>query len=227
MFKPIEKESALYPTKYYEKIIAEISDMVSNGELKVGEILPSERELAEYFETSRVPVREALKILEFLGLVRHVPGKGMQICEIEISSLISKVFFGMNISEETPQQLFDIRCLVEPYAAAQAALKATPEDIQRIQQVLYDENDLPIKKQSIDFHLAVVSASHNQLLVEIYNFLASVLATFRAKSLDERYENGPIQFHIQIFNAIKNHDDVVARHLMSAHLEEERAHLKQ
>ena len=57
------------PTRLYESIIADISDRISQGELRPGDVLPSERELAEQFQLSRIPVREALKILEFLGVI--------------------------------------------------------------------------------------------------------------------------------------------------------------
>ena len=50
--------------RYYEYVIASIKGVIARGELKCGEIIPSERELAERFKVSRVPIREALKILE-------------------------------------------------------------------------------------------------------------------------------------------------------------------
>lgn len=223
VFRPIEKFSSSYQSKYYEKIISELSDAVSRGDLKPGDILPSERELAELFETSRVPVREALKILEFLGLVRQVPGEGMVIQSIEVSSLLSKVFFGMSISDDTADQLMDIRCLIEPYAASQAAELATEADLELIRQSLHEEKTLPARDRSVDFHFAIVHASHNKLLEEIYKFLSAVLLQFRAENLEERYESGPLLFHARIYHAIESHDGIIAQHLMRAHLEEEKS----
>lgn len=223
MFSPITKENAPYPNKFYEKIILSISDLVASGELKPGDVLPSERELAEHFGTSRVPVREALKILEFLGLVRYVPGRGMEISSIEISPLLSKVFFGMSVSEDTVDQLMDIRCLIEPYAAAQAAVLATEEDLELIRRSLQEEETLPARDRSVEFHFTIVHASHNTLLEEIYKFLSAVLLQFRAENLDERYEEGPLLFHGKIYNAIESRDGVIAQHLMRAHLEEEKS----
>ncbi len=224
MFKPIEKEIVPYPNKYYEIIIAEISDMVATGKLKSGDVLPSERELAECFQTSRVPVREALKILEFLGLVRHVSGKGMVIQTIEISSLLSKVFFGMNISEGTKEQLLDIRFLLEPYAAEQAAYTATEEDLEQIRKALHEADEMSPTDRSMDFHSAVIHASHNAILEELYKFLISLLRQFRATSLEDRYNEGPLLFHSKIYTAIANRQGVSARYLMRAHLEDEKVH---
>ena len=55
--------------RYYEYVIDNIKGMIIRGELKQGEKIPSERELAERFNVSRVPIREALKILEYMGIL--------------------------------------------------------------------------------------------------------------------------------------------------------------
>ena len=64
LFPPVDRFKMAALTRLYESIIADISDRISRGVLKPGDILPSERELAEQFQLSRIPVREALKILE-------------------------------------------------------------------------------------------------------------------------------------------------------------------
>lgn len=223
-FKAIEKDTSISSDKYYEKIIAEISDMIISGALNPGDKLPSERELAEYFETSRVPVREALKILGFLGLVQYVPGKGMIIRHIEVSSLLSKVFFGMSITQDTAIQLMDIRLLLEPYATEQAAKNATEADLEQIRLTLHEPSATPVADQSIDFHSAVIHASHNVLMEEIYKFLYSLLRQLREANLEGRYDDGPYMFHGKIYEALKNRQGVSARYLMQAHLEEEKTH---
>lgn len=225
LFKPVNKEIVSGPNRYYQDIIAEISDMISSGELQIGDILPSERVLAEKFETSRVPVREALKILEFLGIVGYAPGKGMQVRHVEVSSLLSKVFFAMNTSEDTLEQLLDIRLLLEPYAVKEAAANATEEDLDAILKTLDKTNNLSYTDQSMDFHSAVIHASHNELLEEIYKFLYSLLREYRLISIETRYEDGPFQFHSQIYEAIKTGKGASAEYLMRAHLEAERDNL--
>lgn len=93
LFPPVDRFKMAAPTRLYESIIADISDRISRGVLKPGDILPSERELAEQFQLSRIPVREALKILEFLGVISYVPGKGMYVQPLEVPALVSKIFF--------------------------------------------------------------------------------------------------------------------------------------
>ncbi len=227
MFTPIVKENPAYPNKYYEKIIASISDMIASEELKPGDLLPSERELAEQFQLSRVPVREALKILEFLGVIKYIPGKGMQVQRIEIPSLLSKMFFGINATYDTIRQLFEIRLLIEPYAAAQAALCATPEDLKKIYGALtVNETDSP-SNLSMNFHQAIIAASHNQLLSEIYKFLYTLLELSRRSSdLNSRYNNSPLRFHLDIYTAIREGNSAAAEKLMREHLASEQTYLK-
>ena len=78
-------------------------------------------ELAEQFQLSRIPVREALKILEFLGVISYVPGKGMYVQPLEVPALVSKIFFGLNTSSDNIRQLFEVRLLLETYAARYGA----------------------------------------------------------------------------------------------------------
>ena len=79
MYKPIARASEAQSVRLYEIIIKRVKDMIIEGKLKVGDKLPSERELAEMFQVSRVPVREALKIMEFMEIIQYIPGDGVYL----------------------------------------------------------------------------------------------------------------------------------------------------
>ena len=72
--------------RFYEYVIENIRQMIANGELQAGQKLPSERELAEKFNVSRVPIREALKILEYMGVLDSSPGDGTYLKNISVES---------------------------------------------------------------------------------------------------------------------------------------------
>ncbi|HPE16379.1 MAG TPA: GntR family transcriptional regulator, partial [Oscillospiraceae bacterium] len=122
---PLDKSLPSYPRRYYEQIIASINTAILRGDLKEGDKLPSERELADLFETSRVPVREAIKVLEFCGIVEQVAGGGMTVKNIELSSLLQKLYFVIATTDDTLRELFEIRLCLEPYAAQCAAASRT------------------------------------------------------------------------------------------------------
>lgn len=87
--------------RFYEYVIENIRQMIANGELQAGQKLPSERELAEKFNVSRVPIREALKILEYMGVLDSSPGDGTYLKNISVESLINKMNFSFVATADT------------------------------------------------------------------------------------------------------------------------------
>jgi GntR family transcriptional repressor for pyruvate dehydrogenase complex len=230
-FTPIQKNASSYPDKYYEKIIVSIQKMVLDGGLQEGAKLPSERELAEQFHTSRVPVREALKILEFLGIVENIRGDGSYIKNIGITELLSKIFFGFKADKNTLVELFDIRLVLECYAVRIAAVQRTEEDLFTMKKALDDMEcaittlNLP-DQASLDFHLAVVNSVKNSVLSDIFSFLRGLLALSREYTLRtaDRLQIS-LEYHRKVYERIKLHDTEQAEHFMRDHLLDERARL--
>jgi GntR family transcriptional repressor for pyruvate dehydrogenase complex len=227
-FTPVDRHKMPSPTRLYEVVIAGISDRVASGLLKPGDILPSERELAEQFQVSRVPVREALKILEFLGMLCYVPGKGMYVQKIGISFIVSKIFFALKADDKTIYELHDIRMILETYAARQAAALRTEEDLVILRDTFAaDAANTSSAARSMNFHSAVICASHNEILADIYTFLSSLMQEARIKShIEERFEGQPLAFHKQIYQCIEKQDGENAERLMRQHLQQELEFLK-
>lgn len=216
------------PTRLYETIITYVSDLIKDGILKPGDFLPSERELAEQFQLSRVPVREALKILEFLGVIIYVPGKGMKVQPIEVSSLIAKIFFGLDISQKSIEELFEIRLIIETYAARQSALYRTEEELERIRSMVEIDDETPLSplNDAMNFHMAVMESAHNKLLSEIYKLFYSMLFEIRKETnVEGRYQDQPLRYHHEIYEAIRDHNAERAETLMHEHLSIEREYL--
>ena len=86
--------------KYYETILDWFKSQIMSGELKEGDTIPSERELATRFGVSRVPVREALRILEYIGIVSNT-ADGMTVQKVDIQLLNPKANFATDITMET------------------------------------------------------------------------------------------------------------------------------
>ena len=101
----------------YGQITDILRERIMSGEFKPGDILPSERELAEEMQVSRIPVREAMKSLEYLGVVKQIRGKGVLVQTADLSNILKVV--GPLVTTITPQillNLFDFRLAIEPYA---------------------------------------------------------------------------------------------------------------
>ena len=124
--------------RFYEYVIDNIRQMIADGELQAGQKLPSERELAEKFNVSRVPIREALKILEYMGVLDSSPGDGTYVKNTSAQSLVSKMDFSFDATADTIRDLLELRIVLETFAAYHAAQRRTDEDIASIQKLLRD-----------------------------------------------------------------------------------------
>lgn len=220
-FPALDRSKMPTPTRLYEIIISDISDKIAKGILKPGDLLPSERELAEQFQLSRVPVREALKILEFLGVLNLVPGKGMYVQPLEVPALVSKIFFGLNTDPENVRQLFEVRLLLETYAARSAAIHHTDAELSELYSTLCADSDSDANplQESIGFHNCIIQMAHNNIISEFYKFLSSLLVEARTCTrMVERFQNQPMHYHMDIYEAIQQRDGDRAAQLMREHL---------
>lgn len=224
--------------RYYEYVIESIKAMIARGELKCGEKIPSERELAERFSVSRVPIREALKILEYMGILDSSRGDGTYVRNITVEDLIGKMDFALTATAETLTDLVELRINLETFAAYHAALRRTDEDIASIRQTILDMREAKKRPHSDDasvenlrrlsqqFHLELVKAAHNTVLTSIYENLYELLdisRQFTISSSGISYDS--ILAHEALLNKLIQQDAEGAKESMEGHLSEVRIRL--
>lgn len=212
----------------YGQIADILRERIMSGEFKPGDILPSERELAEEMQVSRIPVREAMKSLEYLGVVKQIRGKGVLVQTADLSNILKVV--GPLVTTITPQillNLFDFRLAI----AAQAAKLATEEEIKTLQEILEVEktaveNNQMSEEMSFEFQLRLMQASHNEVIATVSLFLSELQRQSRHLTLwnKERREDAYCE-HKKVFEAIKNHDSELAFQIMKNHLLEAKEQL--
>lgn len=212
----------------YGQIADILRERIMSGEFKPGDILPSERELAEEMQVSRIPVREAMKSLEYLGVVKQIRGKGVLVQTADLSNILKVV--GPLVTTITPQillNLFDFRLAI----AAQAAKLATEAEIKTLQEILEVqktavENNQMSEEMSFEFHLRLMQASHNEVIATVSLFLSELQRQSRHLTLwnKVRREDAYCE-HKKVFEAIKNHDSELAFQIMKNHLLEAKEQL--
>ena len=220
-------------SRKYEQIVEQIMNLVADGTLNVGDQLPAERELAQQFGVSRTAVREAVKALRERGLVQIHPGKGTYISDFSLSAsgiVQDSLAFMVRADDPTgPDELQQVRYLLEPGIAALAAEKATPEDLQLLQQFI-DKMDDSLDNQEayvqadLDFHLALARATQNSLIPVMVTPVIGLLREQRMRIFE--IEGGPErgQFHHRhILETVSQGDTVAARLAMEAHLKQVQA----
>lgn len=208
----------------YKQIVEIWKGKILAGTLKPGDMLPSERELANSLNVSRIPVREALKVLEYLGIVEHIRGRGVFVRQPEPAELLHAVgpmFLG---SPGMLADLFEVRLLFEPHAAYLAATNYTDEDLQRLEESLRHmeasvEYGLPAHQDSFEFHHMVMAASHNAVLLLLSSFLVELQRQSRQSTLKNSQRNREaLGFHKEIYEKIRGRDSYGAADCMRKHL---------
>jgi GntR family transcriptional regulator, transcriptional repressor for pyruvate dehydrogenase complex len=217
---------AVKKTKLYEKIAQQIKEMMRYGQLKPGDKLPPERELAERFQVSRSSLRDAIRMLEVMGLVAPRQGEGTVVCEVSAESLMSPLSSMLLHKRELVSELLDLRRMIEPPLAARAATRSTAAEISRMESILkrqklkVDRGELAVEEDS-EFHYAIAEAAKNTVVLKVVDVFMDLLRESRARSLQVQ---GRLQKsfagHVLIFRAIKRHNASAAEVAMRRHIKE-------
>ena len=213
------------PVRLYESVIEQIMNLIKNNKLKPGDKLPPERELAEKLSISRNSLREAFRVLELRGLIKSKPGGGRFIREIRENGHNNTENIILSLEKSSILELLEAREIFEVKIAKIAAQKATPEDIELIEEALNkinEEEELKHGKETesdTEFHLAIASASHNFVFVNIIKLHLYLLKETRGKTwkITGRREK-QYQEHQAILQAIKEHNAKKAGETMLKHL---------
>ena len=212
-----------------EEIAKQIMDLISRGELRPGDHLPSERELCKDFGASRSSLREALRCLSIVGVLNARVGEGTSVA-VDGERFLRKIIEWRLITERHDiENLLEVRMALEGVSAADAALQATDEQIEnlrkliaRMKTALKDEKSYAAL--DLEFHVTLAEASGNSLVSglidlvrnQLVKALHKVLLLPHALPLSQKE-------HCAIFDAVERRDADGARKAMRTHLE---AHLK-
>lgn len=201
--------------------------LILNGELKTGEKLPNERELAELLGASRVSIRQALHELEARGMIDRRPGRGTVV--VDPSEGVGSAGAGISAvlaAEGTGelQRIMELRAMIEPPIAALAASRVTARDVEQLRAYIADmESEFDLERYSeLDraFHQAIAQYTHNPLLSQLTDLIATEIAPSRRRTLQtpERRETSNAA-HRAIFEAIADRDSERAEAEARAHVQ--------
>lgn len=205
-------------------IIDRIIGSLIAGDLKPGDRLPSIEDLTLQFSVGRTSVREALKALDLVGLIEIRHGEGTFIRQ-DISRFVLKpLAWGILLDQAKICELMEARRCVEGELAALAATRASSEEIVAIKrELLRMESSLNDVEQyvaaDLAFHLGVWAAAHNEVMSHILSGILDLLKQTiqRVVSVPGTMEVG-LTYHRPIYEAVANHDSVLAATRMRNHL---------
>ena len=214
---------AVRRVKVYEEIVSQITSLILNGELKLGDKLPSERELGERFGVGRNSVREATRALESAHLVDTRQGEGTFIVATP-ESLVPVLSARISGEDSGMHLLFEARRVLEPQIAALAAERANKVELKALDVILARQRkEVEAGASGIEedtqFHMALAKAAKNEFLETLVRNLLSSLRELRERSV--RNVSGRIrslETHLKILDAIKAKNENAAVASMITHL---------
>jgi GntR family transcriptional repressor for pyruvate dehydrogenase complex len=222
MFTPIKS------TKVYEHVIVQIENMIMDGTLKRGDKLPSERELVDSFKVSRTSIREALRALQVIGLIDSRQGEGNFIKQSFEDSLFEPLSIIFMLQGGKPEEIMEVRKIIEVRTAAIAAEKINDEQLSNLGRLANAFKTSKDEKDNVEFdkqfHYQIAQVTENFLIKNILNSMSFLMDSFlkeaRSKILVDKGNLSVLAVqHIKIYEAIKNHDAAIASEEMKKHLD--------
>jgi DNA-binding FadR family transcriptional regulator len=212
------------------QVAHEIGLRIVSGELAPGSSMPTEEAGSAELKVSRTAYREALKVLSAKGLVESRPKTGTRVRNRDEWNMLDPDLlswsFAAGPTTDFARSLFEMRQIVEPAAAMLAAKRATGENLAAIGEALVrmQKND-PTSKEAIQadlaFHLGILAASGNELLVSLGYLIESALAqSFELSTRLPGARKNSIPLHEAVFVEIKARSPVAARDAMNRLLSE-------
>ncbi|MCY3780398.1 MAG: FadR/GntR family transcriptional regulator [Chloroflexi bacterium] len=228
MFLPIESD------RLSDKAVGQIKALIEEGRLKPGDKLPAERELIKRLSVSRASLREALRVLEVLGLIEVRTGIGAFVKQTDAGALPAEWSALLIKTQQEVIDLLEVREALEARAVELAVQKASEEDLEGCSLTLAkmkqsaNTNDVDAAIQSdIEFHQLISKMSQNKFLIELSDSISHVL-------LDARYAffrqpNRILvswQQHCRVVEALVKRDSQAAAEAMLQHLQDSKEVVK-
>ncbi|MGA7931754.1 MAG: FadR/GntR family transcriptional regulator [Candidatus Sulfotelmatobacter sp.] len=214
-------------SRLYEQIVKQVEESILSGQLKPGDQLPAERDLAQSFGVSRTAVREAVKTLREKGLVEAFSGRGTFVTNGTSQAIRQSLDLMIRINQqEGSAHLAELRLVLEPEIAGLAASRIDGQLLGTMREtVAIMERNLQDREAYIeadlDFHLALAEAAGNPLILSLLDSIVGLLREQRSRIFD--VEGGPERgqyHHKRILAAVERRDPEAARGAMREHLQQ-------
>ena len=204
-------------------LVLRFQQLLSDGLLSPGARLPSERDLALSFGVARSSLRQALKVLEIMGVITQKVGDGSYLNNDASAVLAVPMEFLFLLDGTSLQELIEMRLMMEPALAAKAAERASAEDIALLSQSVVDlkdskQNRVRLVASDLTFHRAIFQATGNRLSGRLFHTIHRAMLNMMMVTSQLVDLQHTLQFHIPILAAIERRDSEKAFSLMRDHL---------
>jgi GntR family transcriptional repressor for pyruvate dehydrogenase complex len=214
-------------TRVTAKLISKIKRLISTGAIEPGAKFPPERELAKEFGVNRASLRQALKVLEIMGVLTQRVGDGTYLSASAESILKEPLDFLILLDDLTHHELMETRMIVEPELAARAAERATTEDLVSLRRAIAAMENCRTNQERLEadlaFHQCIFRASGNRICHLLFNVIHRTVLTSMSQLSTRVPLDRPLIFHKRIYAAIQQRNPEDARRQMLEHLVDTKA----
>lgn len=211
-------------------VVETIRDAILAAKFKPGDRLASEKELIDQFQVSKASMREALRVLEGMGLIeiKKGIGGGVFVAEVDMNTAINGLTNFLHFRNVSVGNVTMLRYLLEPHLAFIAASKVSEGDVHILETLTGQEASNPLNSdyRGLGFHRHIAKCCENPLLVLIVDFTESLVADLKVKlKPGADFFQEVEEDHHKIIECLKQKDGDGARREMTHHILRVDAHL--
>lgn len=207
-----------------EDIVDSLLSLILERELRPGDKLPPERELAAMMRVSRPSLREALRALAIMNIVEIRQGDGTYITSLKPGLLMSHLGFVFGLTDASFLELFEARRILEPAIAALAAVRISDVEVENLEACMartaeFVDDSETFVAADIEIHEMIAKAAHNTVLNQFLASISQLGKESRRRTVAiPGMSQKSLQDHAAIVDALKAHDPERARQAMLKHL---------
>ena len=217
--------------KSYLRIVGTIMDMIAQGKVQYGDQLYNEQELVAMLGVSRPTLREALRVLEFLGIATVVPHKGISINRPSETGGYLPLLYILAFEKTTGKELFELRQALQLEMVSLAATTRTAEDVQALRDMISQMEAQKaagadvLSRLDDEFHQKLLEISGNRLVCKLMDTIRPMIRQQLAGHIQNEtlsHRDQTIADHKRIVECIAQGDGAAARQAMYLHLTDSR-----
>ncbi len=214
-----------------EEVVLRLREMIHEGELRPGDRLPPERDLARQLGVSRPTLRAGIRTLAAIGVFHSRQGAGTFVAEADASPALdaNPLRLMASLHGFSSDEMFETRIALEMAVAELAAKRATGDQLATMAEEVAEmfaslEEPEEYLVHDMRFHQTIAAASGNRILTALMNMVATILFESRSKTVHRALDlKESAEMHRQIYRAIRAHDPEAAGIAMREHLLHTRA----
>jgi GntR family transcriptional repressor for pyruvate dehydrogenase complex len=193
-----------------ERVLERIQKSIINRKFLPGGLLPSEKEMSAEYGVGKSSVREAIKMLNVLGVVESAQGKGTYLCKSIGSQIIKPLLYDLMLQESTANELYEFRMMFDIAYHHIAVQKATEEDktlanLKFIEYKSLFEANLPVSDADIAFHRVILDATGNSFIIKIGVLIMELCSPY-LQGADSIHNAYVMECHEKILNIFLSGD---------------------